>query len=86
MASPDFGEVVGPAYYHKYSEIIREDLGINPNVHRAMQSGAYRPGRFSLEEYIVHRIGNYVLDRVIGPDGPGSRALREGLDTRQAAD
>ena len=82
--SRDFGEIVGPGYYHKYSEIIREDLGINPNVHRAMQSGAYRPGRFSLEEYIVHRIGNYVLDRVIGPDDPGARALREGIETDEA--
>ncbi len=78
VARPDFTEIVGPAYYHKYSEIIREDLGINPLVHRAMQSGAYLPGRFSLEEHIVHRIANYVLDRIVGPDDPPSRAAREG--------
>jgi len=78
VARSDFGDIVGPAYYEKYSQIVREDLGINPNVQRAMASGAYRPGRFSLEEYIVHRIANRVLDRVIGPDSAASRAEREG--------
>src|SRR4029077_17554331 len=75
---PDFDQIVGPAYYDKYSQIVREDLGINPNVQQGMASGAYRPGRYSLEEYIVHRIANRVLDRVVGPDDPKSRAMREG--------
>jgi choline monooxygenase len=79
VESPDFSQVVGPEYYEKYSQIVKEDLGINPNVQRAMRTGAYRPGRFSLEEYIVHRIANRVLDRVIGPDDAQSRAEREGL-------
>jgi choline monooxygenase len=83
---PDFKDIVGPEYYHKYSQIIREDLTINPNVQRAMGSGAFRPGRYSLEEYVVHRIGNYVLDKVVGPDDPRSRALREGTESRQAAE
>jgi choline monooxygenase len=74
----DFGDIVGPEYYEKYSQIVREDLGINPIVQKGMASGAYRPGRYSLEEYIVHRIANRVLDRVIGPDDPKSQALREG--------
>ncbi|HLX28366.1 MAG TPA: aromatic ring-hydroxylating dioxygenase subunit alpha [Casimicrobiaceae bacterium] len=82
---PDFGEIVGPAYYEKYSAIVREDRGINPNVQKGMASGAYRPGRYSLEEYIVHRIANRVLDRVVGPDDPRSRALREG-EPAQAAE
>jgi choline monooxygenase len=64
---PDFGEIVGPDYYEKYSQIVHEDLGINPNVQKGMRSGAYRPGRYSLEEHIVHRIANRVLDRVVGP-------------------
>jgi choline monooxygenase len=62
----DFGDIVGPAYYEKYSQIVKEDLGINPIVQRGMRSGDYRPGRYSTEEYIVHRIANRVLDRVIG--------------------
>jgi choline monooxygenase len=77
---PDFGDIVGPAYYEKYSQIVREDLGINPIVQKGMGSGAYRPGRYSLEEYIVHRIANRVLDRVVGPDDDRSRAAREGLE------
>lgn len=78
VARPDFGEIVGPAYYEKYSQIVREDLGINPIVQKGMASGAFRPGRFSPEEYIVHRIANRVLDRVIGHDDPAARVLREG--------
>jgi choline monooxygenase len=79
VARGDFGDIVGPAYYEKYSQIVKEDLGINPNVQRAMRSGAYRPGRYSLEEYIVHRIANRVLDRVIGPDSDAARAEREAV-------
>ena len=74
---PDFAATVGPGYYHKYSEIIREDLRISPNVQRGLRSQAYQPGRYSLEEYIVHRISNYVLDRVVGPGEPAQRAERE---------
>ena len=77
VARADFGDTVGPAYYEKYSQIVREDLGINPNVQKAMRSGAFRPGRYSLEEYVVHRIANRVLDRVVGPDDARSRQERE---------
>lgn len=66
VALPEFGQLVGPAYYEKYSQIVKEDLQINPVVQKGMRSGAYRPGRYSTEEYIVHRIANRVLDRVIG--------------------
>jgi choline monooxygenase len=66
VALPDFQQTVGEAYYHKYSEIIREDLTISPNVQRGLRSGAYTPGRYSVEEFIVHRIANYVIDRVVG--------------------
>ena len=83
----DFGDIVGPEYYEKYSAIVHEDLAINPNVQKGMASGAYRPGRYSLEEYIVHRIANRVLDRVIGPDEAQSRARRNGeaIKTGEAA-
>ena len=82
---PDFTDIVGPAYYEKYSQIVKEDLVINPNVQKAMRSGGYRPGRYSLEEHIVHRIANRVLDRVIGPDGEASRLDREGTPAQEAA-
>lgn len=69
---PDFDQIVGPAYYEKYSQIVLEDLGINPNIQRSMASGSYRPGRLSLEEHIVHRIANRVLDRVVGSPAAGA--------------
>ena len=68
VASPQFTETVGPSYYDKYAEVIREDLVISPNVQRGLASGAFRPGRYSLDEYIVHKIANYVVDRVVGPE------------------
>ena len=83
VARPDFSDIVGPEYYEKYSQIVKEDLGINPVVQKGMRSGAYRPGRYSLEEHIVHRIANRVLDRVIGPDSESSRQTRE--ETAQEA-
>jgi len=86
VEKPDFGDVVGPAYYEKYSQIVREDLGINPVVQKGMRSGGYRPGRYSTEEFIVHRIANRVIDRVVGPDDARSRARREGAqDASKAA-
>jgi choline monooxygenase len=85
VALPEFGQLVGPAYYEKYSQIVKEDLEINPVVQKGMRSGAYRPGRYSTEEFIVHRIANRVLDRVIGPDPAGSRQAREGVLAGQTA-
>lgn len=76
VARPDFAETVGEAYYHKYSEIIREDLRINPVVQKGMRSGAYVPGRYSVEEFVVHRIANYVLDRVVGPQQSSRQTVR----------
>lgn len=72
---PDFEETVKG--YYKYSAIVAEDYGINPLVQRGMATGAYRPGRYSPQENLVHRIANYVLDRVVGPDDRASRAQRE---------
>ena len=81
----DFNEIVGPQYYEKYSQIVREDLGINPNVQRAMRTGSYRPGRYSLEEHVVHRIANRVLDRVIGPNTDSSQVAGGNSPIQQIA-
>src|SRR4029079_2860943 len=78
----DFAETVGDAYYHNYWCIIREALRITPTVQKGMRSGAYRPGRYSLEEFIVHRIANYVLDRVIGPDDAARAPLKAVQNSR----
>lgn len=76
---PDFKNLVGASYYEKYGEIVREDLPINPNVQRGLRSGAFVPGRYSEEEYVVHRIANYVVDRIVGP-------TRDARTTRSAAE
>ena len=85
VARADFGDIVGAEYYEKYSAIVHEDLRINPIVQKGMASGAYKPGRYSLEECIVHRIANRVLDRVIGADEAAPRALREGMAAAEVA-
>ena len=71
VALPNFEELVKG--YYKYSEIVDEDYRINPVVQRAMATGAYRPGRYSLQECMVHQIANYIVDRVVGPDKHRSR-------------
>jgi len=68
VAREDFNQIVGPGYYDRFAEIIAEDKTISPIVHRGLASGAFEPGRYSLEEYIVHKLANYVLDQTIGPD------------------
>jgi choline monooxygenase len=72
----DTGSMVEQAFYKKYSDIIREDTGINANVQKGLRSGAYKPGRYAPTEHIVHRLANQVLDCVIGPDDFESRAAR----------
>jgi choline monooxygenase len=62
----DFSSVVGPAYYAKYEEIIHEDMVISPIVQKGLRSQYARPGRYSPQEHIVHRIANYIVDRVVG--------------------
>jgi choline monooxygenase len=81
---PEFSQTVGPAYYHKYSEIIREDLRISPIVQRGMRSGAYTPGRYSLEEFVVHRIANYILDRVTDPQHAPAQTARDSMQQAKA--
>ncbi len=53
---PDFAEIVSRDYYDKFAEVFKEDLRIATNVQRGMRSRAFEPGRYSVEEYIVHRI------------------------------
>ena len=77
IEQPEFANIVGPMYYDKYAEVFREDLRIACNVQRGMRSGAFEPGRYSLQEYIVHRIANYVLDRVVGPDSAPAQSGRQ---------
>lgn len=66
LENPEFAKQLDDTsgFYDKHTEIFAEDLSIGPNVQRGVSSGLYRPGRFDIEEYIVHRIANYIVDRV----------------------
>ena len=46
-----------------------------PNVQRGLNARLARPGRYSPQEFIIHRIGKYVIDGVCGT-GPISPARR----------
>ena len=67
IALPEFEAMVGSDYYGKYAVVIDEDRRTFSRVHTGLKSGVARPGRYSLQEHIVHRIANYILDRVVGP-------------------
>jgi choline monooxygenase len=76
IALSDFQSTVGPDYYRKYAQVIDEDLRTFPRVHMGLKAGIARPGRYSLQERLVHRIANYLLDRVVGPAGDGTSTPR----------
>jgi choline monooxygenase len=54
---------VAQKYYAKSEEILLEDMEICPRIQQGLHSAFYRPGRYSTQEYIVHKIANYVLQR-----------------------
>jgi choline monooxygenase len=62
---PDFSEV-RKSYYQRSEEILGEDIVYIPNVQSGLSSSRTRPGRYSPSEYIVHKLGNYVIDKVAG--------------------
>jgi len=49
-----------------------------------MRSGAYTPGRYSLEEFVVHRIASYILDRVTGPQHAPAQTARDSMQQAKA--
>ena len=63
---PDFKEVV-TRYYKRWDLSIPEDNAISELQQRGLQSPWGAPGRFSHLEPLVHTIGNWVLDHVVGP-------------------
>ena len=65
IEQPDFEEIVKRDYWDKFAGIFKEDLRIATNVQRGMSSGAFEPGRLSVEEFIVHRIANYVVEACV---------------------
>lgn len=62
---PDF-EKVAKDYYQRSVDILSEDIAFIPNVQQGLSSSVWRPGRYSPTESIVHKLGNYVADKVAG--------------------
>ena len=67
IEQPDFEQIVKRDYWDKFAEIFKEDHRIATNVQRGMKSSVFTPGRLSVEEFIVHKIANYVVDRAVAP-------------------
>ncbi len=67
-ARDDFEELV-ENYYRRWEISILEDNVISEQQQVGLHSPFCRPGRFSHMEPLVHRIDNWVLDRVIGATG-----------------
>jgi len=63
-ARPDFAEKV-EKYYRRWDKSLPEDNAISERQQAGLRSGLARPGRLSVHEPAVHRIANWVLDRVL---------------------
>jgi hypothetical protein len=46
--------------------VMAEDIEICPRVQAGLSASLYRTGRYATQEAILHKIGTYVLDRVLG--------------------
>lgn len=65
IAHPEFPKVV-EGYYQKSIDILAEDIEYVPIVQEGLRAHASRPGRYSPSEYIVHKIGKYVIEKADG--------------------
>jgi phenylpropionate dioxygenase-like ring-hydroxylating dioxygenase large terminal subunit len=61
---PDFPEKV-QKYYRRWDKSLPEDNAISEAQQAGLVTGMARPGRLSVHEPAVHRIANWVLDRVL---------------------
>ena len=60
----DFAALL-PNYYKRQDMVVREDNDISEKQQRGLASVLARPGRLSPKERIVHKLDNWVLDRVL---------------------
>ena len=70
----DFEEVV-QKYYHRWDVTAGEDNDVSEIQQKGVASPLARPGRLSYMEPLVHTIGNWVLDRVLGEETPAGRGM-----------
>lgn len=66
IASESFDENVA-AYYARWDNATPEDNEIAHAQQRGHESGLNLPGRYALTEHCVHKLNNWVLDRVLDP-------------------
>lgn len=64
VARPDFAEKV-EKYYRRWDKSLPEDNAISELQQSGLASRFARAGRLSVHEPVVHRIANWVLDRVL---------------------
>lgn len=62
---PDFEQVV-QSYHKRFDLVIGEDNAIAEKQYAGLINPFWQPGRFSANEPLVHTIGNWILDRVLG--------------------
>ena len=53
------------AYYRRWDAATPEDARVAEIQQAGLSSPLYRPGRFSLQEFGVHQMANWVLDQVL---------------------
>jgi choline monooxygenase len=63
---PSFPQV-SKNYYDKSVEILTEDINYIPTVQEGLRSAGALQGRYSPSEYIVQKIGKYVIEQVERP-------------------
>jgi choline monooxygenase len=61
---PGFAEAAA-AVFARTDAVMAEDIEICPRVQAGLSASSYRPGRYAMQEAILHQIGTYVLDRVL---------------------
>jgi choline monooxygenase len=66
VARPDFAEKVRK-YYKRWDKSLPEDNAISERQQAGLATSFAPPGRLSVHEPAVHRIANWVLDRVLDP-------------------
>jgi choline monooxygenase len=65
QALPGFAEAAAKVF-EKSDAVMREDIDVCPQIQAGLGSSLYRPGRYAVQEAILHGMGLYVLDRVLG--------------------
>jgi phenylpropionate dioxygenase-like ring-hydroxylating dioxygenase large terminal subunit len=73
LERPDFAEIA-QRYYKRIDITLPEDNVACERQQLGLRSPLCRPGRFSHKEKIVHALDNWIVDRVVGPATPMSRA------------